>query len=178
METQIPIPIEDDIPSPENRFANEQIVRNALLCETDLREWFCSNADKQTASVAWKGGMKRLIMSAFDNSKVLSWLDSGRVGGLSTTESILQFRILINLFNASIKASDRKNPSLITFTEAILWNYRHYVSRASGMKEREMQGRVTIDQKTENVSTVRNINVEPPEKKHGLGGIFKGAFGR
>ena len=158
----------DTIQTVDQRYSDQQIVRNARLCETDLREWYISHVEKQTASVSWKEGRRRLVMTFFDNSKVLSWLDSDREGALTTRISILKARILVNLTHAADKPSDRKNAQLITFDETLINNYEHFISRASGMKEREMQGKIQMQ--NDSTQTIRQINQQP--EKRGIGGAL------
>ena len=170
----LPLPPDEDMQTVDSRYTDELVRRNAQFCETDLRPWYISHIDKQTASVQWKEGRRRLVMSAFDNSKVLAWLDSGREGSLTTFVSILKFRILVNLTHAADKPSDRKNPQLITFDDSLIYNYEHFISRASGMEERKQQGKISMQNET--TQTIKQV-MQGPEKK-GIGGGLTGLLNR
>lgn len=157
-----------DTPAYNNQFLNEQLSRNVMLFQTDIKPFAQEFLESQGISVGCKVFWKKLHVSLFDMSKILSQLDQKT---FSFEESILYARLLVNMGKVHYETFDYHNPLTLTMQEETLYNYRHFLTRAVGGKEREYQSRIAFSNDSTQTQVIKDMR-GPPRK-----GRFFGLLG-
>ena len=158
--------------TPEDRFMNEALVRQSMLCETEIKSYSIDHLKDIDMSAGFIHSMTKLVMSAFDNSKILSKLQEGKEGTLSATESIIRLRIRLNLGKLHYETFDCDSPNALTIPEDILWDYIHYITRAEKGWENELQHKYTVAQESTSTQIIKDARAGSQPKKK-----FFGVFG-
>jgi hypothetical protein len=157
-------------PNYGDQFLNEQLVRNTMLYGTDIKPFTVDFLDEESTalSVGCRTFWKKLHVSLFDMSKILSMLEAKT---FSFEESILWARLLVNMGKTHYETFDYNNPLALTLQEETLYNYRHFLTRSVGGKEREYQSRIAYSNDSTQTQIVKDMR-GPPKK-----GRFFGLFG-
>ena len=158
--------------TPEDRFMNEALVRQSMLCETEIKQHLIEYIRSLEMSKGFIDSMCEIVFSAFDNSKILSKLQDGNNGILSAEESVIRLRIRLNLGKLHYEPFDCDSPHALTLPEDILWNYIHYITRAEKGWENELQHKYTVAQEQTSTQIIKDARTGSQPKKK-----FFGMFG-
>jgi hypothetical protein len=158
--------------TPEDRFMNEALVRQSMLCETEIKPYSIDHLKDIDMSMGFINSMTKVVMSAFDNSKILSKLQDGKEGTMSGTESIIRLRLRLNLGKLHYETFDCDSPNALTIPEDILWDYIHYITRAEKGWENELQHKYSVSQESTSTQIIKDQRQGSQPKKK-----FFGVFG-
>jgi hypothetical protein len=152
---------------PDQQFLNEALVKKAQLCETDIKPQAIQWSDLQSLSRGCINSWKKLWISAFDRTKILSLLSEKNY---TQFESVLNLRIIMNLNKLQYEPFDLDNPVIISLQQQTEWDYRHFITRAENGYEIGQQHKVTMS--SENTSTQILKDARQPQKKGRLFGLM------
>jgi hypothetical protein len=147
-------------PNYGDQFLNEQLTRNVMLFQTDIKPFSQEFLADQGLSVGCKTFWKKLHISLFDMSKILSLLQQQT---FSYEESILHAKLLVNMGKVHYETFDYHNPLALTLPDEALYNYRHFLTRAVGGKEREYQSRIAFTNDSTQTQIIKDAR-GPPKK--------------
>jgi len=155
-----------DEATPDRRYYNEQLLKNALLCETDIKpksiDWIQIQSLSKGCIEIWS----KLWMSAFDNSKILSLINDKT---FTQFESIIRLRILMNMNKLNYETFDLDNPLTVSIQQQTEWDYSHYITRSLNGLENELQHKYTVEQNSTNTQIVKDYRQQnKPRKLFGL----------
>lgn len=155
---------------PDERFLNEQLIKNSLLCETEIKPQNLSWIDIQSLSYSCIQGWRKIWISLFDNSKILSLLSAKT---FSAFESKLRARLIMNLNRVGYETFDLDNPVVLTLPMQTELDYMHYLSRGTDGLENALQHKFTVAQESTNTQIIKDARQK--EKKPGrLFGLMPG----
>lgn len=152
---------------PDQQFLNESLVKKAQLCETDIKPQSIDWSDVQSLSRGCINSWKKLWISAFDRTKILSMLNEKNY---TQFESVLNLRIIMNLNKLQYETFDLDNPVIVSLQQQTEWDYRHFITRAENGYEIGQQHKFTTS--SENVSTSIVKDARQPQKKGRLFGLL------
>ena len=155
--------------TPEDRFLNEALIRQSMLCETDLKTYYVNYIKNLEMSKGFIDSMCEVVESAFDNSKILSKLDDGNSGVMSAVESVIRLRIRLNLGKLHYEPFDNDSPHALTLPEDIVRDYIHFITRAQKGWERELQQKVTFSQEQTSTQIIKDARTSSQPKKKFFG---------
>lgn len=156
--------------SPNDLYMNEALVRQSRLCETDIKPYSISQLEKMDMSQGFIDSMQKVVMSAFDNSKILARLSSEKGSTMSPQESIIRLRIRLNLGKLHYETFDLDSPWSLTLPEDILNDSIHYITRAEKGWENELQHKYQTAQELTSTQIIKDNRGGPPRKK--MFGLF------
>lgn len=148
------------------RFWAEAIANKAQLCETDIKPQSIRWVDLQGLSKGAANAWKKLWISTFDKSKILS-LTSEK--NFSQMESVLNLRLIMNMQKLQYEVFDLDNPVVVSLQQITEWDYRHFITRAEGGYEIERQHKATFSQETTNTQVIKDARSNPGQKKRFFG---------
>ena len=160
-----------DSKGPDDRFRDEQIIKGALLAETDLKETFPYLAQRLLISKSAKDLITLLSHSMFDKTKVLGRLNYKE--NLTVYIAVIKMRINVNTAMAGIKPSDRRNQGFVDIISQMLNHYEIYMTRSVEVYEREKQNEYTVNSNVKQDITQRGAPPMGAEEPKGLAGLFK-----
>jgi hypothetical protein len=156
-------------PNYGDQFLNEQLIRNTMLFQTDIKPFVIDFMDEENTalSVGCRTFWKKLHISLFDMSKILSMLEQKT---FSFEESILWAKLLVNMGKTHYETFDYHNPLALTLQEETMYNYRHFLTRSVGGKEREYQSRIAYSNESTQTQVIKDMRGTP--KKGRFFGLF------
>lgn len=107
-------------------FSQEALTNKAQLRETEIKpksiEWLNDQGLSKGCREAWK----KLLISTFDKSKILSITDDKN---LSQMESVLHLELAMNFLRLQYQTFDLDNPLLMQLEQITVWDFRHILTR-------------------------------------------------
>ena len=157
-----------NVPTPSAQYLNEALVRQSSLCQTDLKPFALKYLDDQSNSVGFREDFKKVYVSAFDQSKILSRLKNET---LTFEESSLLMELRLNMGKTHWETFDLDTPNSLTLREDIMNDYQHFITGAVGGDEREKQAKVQFSQEQQSTQVIKDMRAPGKGKK------FFGLFG-
>jgi hypothetical protein len=154
---------------PEQAFLNEQLVRNTMLWETDLKQFGVDHLTEQKNSVGFINTWKKLTVGTFDRTKILGILDAKT---FSYEEAVLRFRLRVNLGKTHYETFDLDTPQSLTVPIDMENDFRFYLTRAVGGKEREYQSKIMFGNENTNTSIIKDMRAPGNGGKKRFFGLF------
>lgn len=156
------------IPTPSAQYLNEALVRQSNLCQTDLKPFALKYLNDQSNSVGFREDFKKIYVSAFDQSKILSRLKPDTI---SFEESSLLLELRLNMAKVHWETFDLDTPNSLTLNEDVLNDYMHFITGAVGGDEREKQAKVQFSTDSQSTQVIKDMRTPNKPKK------FFGLFG-
>lgn len=156
------------MPAPSSQFMQEALVRQSSLCQTELKPFALKYLDDQSNSVGFREDFKKVYVSAFDQSKILSRLKNET---LTFEESSLLMELRLNMGKTHWETFDLDTANSLTLHEDIMNDYQHFITGAVGGDEREKQSKVLYAQEASSTQVIKDMRAP------GKGKRFFGLFG-
>jgi hypothetical protein len=150
------------------QFSIEAIINKAQLRETDIQPKSIQWLDFQGLSVGCREAWKKLLISTFDKSKILSITDEKN---FSQMESALNLELAMNFLKLQYQTFDLDNPLILQLEQLTRWDFRHILTRTGDGFEIKQQHKFS----TENVTTSTQVIKDARGGKKP--GRFFGLFG-
>jgi len=128
-------------PTPESiQFSIEALANKAQLRETEIQPKSITWLDEQGLSKGCREAWKKLLISTFDKSKILSITDEKN---FSQMESALNLELSMNFLRLQYQTFDLDNPIILQLEQITLWDFRHILTRTRDGYEIGQQHKVS-----------------------------------
>jgi hypothetical protein len=154
------------IRSDQQAFINEQLARNTMLWDTDLKEFGTEHLDALNNSVGFVNTWKRLVVGLFDRTKILGILNPKT---FSYEEAVLRYRLRVNLAKCHYETFDLDTPQSLTVPIDTENDFRFFLTRAVDGKEREYQSRIMFGNENSQTSIIKDMRAPNGGKKRFFG---------